>query len=338
MASFDPVQKVEFCGECHSQLKRAFYKCSLCQNVLLCPSCMDMYESQQDDGVSHKLVTHPLQDHLFLRLTVDNYGGSQRGLHPGIKCVHCPPNSQDIAGYRYFCTTCAVSLCESCELLGCHRLDHNLLKMAPPSLVRMSKVASEMSGRLNDVGSTTSESSAEAALETFDNDNDIIPSTRISFNTLKAMLRRENDLRLSPAIQQQYRERGYDAYVDITEALQRQVAEEFHLEMTEGVDYLQTAEMLVRPNQARMAEVRSLSLYRKYNRCFDGAVQVGDVAPLLPHPLYIVGPDSDDQQQQLPKGVHYSTFVNDYLTKTVGGLLTPEMLRRPLVLVCGSYS
>jgi hypothetical protein len=46
----------------------------------------------------------------------------------------------DIVGYRYFCTMCATSFCETCEQNGlprivattAHRHDHNLLKMVPP--------------------------------------------------------------------------------------------------------------------------------------------------------------------------------------------------------------
>lgn len=154
------------------------------------------------------------------------------------------------------------------------------------------------------------------------------------------MLRRENDLRLSSAIQEQYRERGYDAYVDITEALQRRVTEEFHLDTVEGVDYLQLAETLVRPNQARVAEVRSLSLYRKYNRCFDGSLQVGDAAPLMKQPLYLVTSVTEESGENsgLPWGVQCSTLLNDYLTQTVGGQVTSSLLQTPLVLICGSYS
>ena len=68
--------------------------------------------------------------------------------HDGIPCNGCRMKS--IVGYRYFCTICAVSLCESCDqlgmnslyncslvvdlnvaLLGTHHRDHNMLKMIP---------------------------------------------------------------------------------------------------------------------------------------------------------------------------------------------------------------
>jgi hypothetical protein len=59
-------------------------------------------------------------------------------VHHGISCAEC--KTKDIVGYRYFCTMCATSYCETCEQNGlpnavantAHKHDHNLLKMVPP--------------------------------------------------------------------------------------------------------------------------------------------------------------------------------------------------------------
>ena len=50
-----------------------------------------------------------------------------------------------------------------------------------------------------------------------------LESFGLTLADLLAMLRRENDLRLSPATQEQYRRGGYDMYVTVTEGVQKQV-------------------------------------------------------------------------------------------------------------------
>lgn len=152
-------------------------------------------------------------------------------------------------------------------------------------------------------------------------DDSPLSDATISFRTLLDMLRRENDLRLSPALQQQYREQGYEAYVPITEALQRQVAGEFGLDPVEGVAYLQGAESLVRGDEARLRAVREASLYRKYNRCFDGPLDVGDPAPRLVLPLWRL---NGEQSVAEP----CDTF-NECLAASFS---------KPLVVIAGSYS
>mmetsp|Transcript_26997 Transcript_26997/g.45533 ORF Transcript_26997/g.45533 Transcript_26997/m.45533 type:complete len:123 (+) Transcript_26997:232-600(+) len=85
------------------------------------------------------------RDHLFLRIP-RNVGlnpppalaNRSYWIHTNIQCAEC--NVMNIVGYRYFCTTCAVSFCETCEQKGyplttqrtAHDISHNLLKMVPP--------------------------------------------------------------------------------------------------------------------------------------------------------------------------------------------------------------
>lgn len=50
-----------------------------------------------------------------------------------------------------------------------------------------------------------------------------LESFGLTLPDLLAMLRRENELRLSPATQELYRRGGYDKYVEVTEGAQKQV-------------------------------------------------------------------------------------------------------------------
>jgi hypothetical protein len=99
------------------------------------------------------------------------------------------------------------------------------------------------------------------------------------------MLRRENELRLSPNIQEMYRKSGYCGYVEVTIGIQKQVAQEFGIEENICQTLLQCAETLV-TEESDVAMVKELSLYRKYNRMKDGNLMIGDKAPSLTGPLY----------------------------------------------------
>lgn len=64
----------------------------------------------------------------------------------------------------------------------------------------------------------------------------------------------------------------------VMERLQRQVAKEFGLAEEVGLQVMRQAEELL-PGDS---EVREISLYRKFNRCRDGSLTVGDSAPNAP--------------------------------------------------------
>ena len=109
----------------------------------------------------------------------------------------------------------------------------------------------------------------------------------ITHDTLKQMLRREDTLRLSEHTLQQYKATGHDGYVPITTAVQAQVSREFGLNEEIGTMLLRTAESFAR-SPSELAEIVSLSLYRRHNRCVDGTVQVGDMAPVLKYPVHLL--------------------------------------------------
>ena len=90
------------------------------------------------------------------------------------------------------------------------------------------------------------------------------------------MLKRENDLRLCAATQRRFKAVNSrpDGWLKVVEELQRQVAQEFKLPEAMGLYYLRHAETFL-----PWEEIKELSLYRKFNRCRDGSLQVGDRPP-----------------------------------------------------------
>jgi hypothetical protein len=88
------------------------------------------------------------------------------------------------------------------------------------------------------------------------------------------MLRRENELRLTPQVQEAYARTHGGGKVTID--VQKQVAEEFGFPDVEvGIELLRTAEARF-PDDP---EIKQLSHYRKYNRAKQGDLNTGDVAP-----------------------------------------------------------
>lgn len=140
-------------GGCSESTRRHMvgvrYKCSTCANFDLCENCMVIHDSGQALPIecqrrNGEIPTHP-RNHYFLRIPRDvgrnpppmlvNRSNWQ---HRNISCAEC--NTPTIVGFRYFCTTCGTSFCESCEqqglprttAAGVHQWSHNLLKMVPP--------------------------------------------------------------------------------------------------------------------------------------------------------------------------------------------------------------
>lgn len=178
----------------------------------------------------------------------------------------------------------------------------------------------------------------------------------ITHDTLKQMLRREDALRLSEDTLKQYKAVGHDGYVPITTALQGQVSREFGLNEEIGTMLLRTAESFAR-SPSELAEIVSLSLYRRHNRCVDGTVQVGDMAPVLKYPVHLLDAAltkvslfghllsgaayesvlqayQNYMQKNSANNASVSAFPRSIFTSQNSLLLSPV----PLILFAGSYT
>lgn len=91
---------------------------------------------------------------------------------------------------------------------------------------------------------------------------------------LAAMLRRENELRLHPQVQEVYGNIGDDEeeMSRFTTALQAHVASEFNVDTIVGIELIRSASSLF-PEAAKLAH------YVRHNRSFTGSLSVGDEAP-----------------------------------------------------------
>jgi hypothetical protein len=94
---------------------------------------------------------------------------------------------------------------------------------------------------------------------------------------IKRVLARENQLRLCPETQAEFRKARdtESGWLGVVEQLQRRVAREFGLDEEQGLAMMRSAEALL-PGDPDVVE---LSHYRKYNRCRDGPLRVGDSPP-----------------------------------------------------------
>lgn len=148
------------------------------------------------------------------------------------------------------------------------------------------------------------------------------PVDRLETETVEAMLRREEDLRLCAETQAAFyaarREPG--GVFRIVEELQRRVCEEFELPEEIGLTALRCAQHWIGE-----AKAKELSLYRRHNRCVDGLLTMGAPAPL----------ENVPPLPSLGNGVSPTArFPGQPLELT----LRLSETRFPLVLVAGSHS
>ena len=95
------------------------------------------------------------------------------------------------------------------------------------------------------------------------------------------MLVLENELRLGPTAMRIYDEArriGRDA-MEVPEQVQKAVAAYFGLSEEVAFTAMRCAETLPQISAADIQEIRNISHYRKYNRCKNGNLNVGDPAP-----------------------------------------------------------
>lgn len=107
-------------------------------------------------------------------------------------------------------------------------------------------------------------------------------ASELTPDQIKAILRRENELRLAPETQAEFRAaaaaKGPYGWPDVVEGLQRTVCREFGLSESVGFAAMRNADALLPGDD----EVKQISLYRKYNRCKNGDLQEGDPPPDAP--------------------------------------------------------
>lgn len=91
------------------------------------------------------------------------------------------------------------------------------------------------------------------------------------------------------------RERGIDAFV-VPELIQKEVARRFGMREDVAIEAMRCAETLPQMSAEDVREVIEISHYRKYNRCQDGTLKVGEEVPLdiellrLPLPMNTSAP------------------------------------------------
>ena len=111
--------------------------------------------------------------------------------------------------------------------------------------------------------------------------------------------------------------------IRIINDLQRQVSNEFRISEATGFAAMRLADKIFndRGDFPSLKEANEISLYRKYNRCHDGNLNEGDIAPNVP---------------QLIR-------ANDNAAKSLFGVKIEALHshingNRPLVMFAGSYS
>ena len=166
-----------------------------------------------------------------------------------------------------------------------------------------------------------------------------LSAAELTAETIKAILRRENELRLAPQTQARFKAISHrpDGWLDVVESLQRQVAAEFGLSEKVGLDAMRCAETLL-PGDT---EVRDISLYRKYNRCVDGPLRMGDAPPdaNLVQVSGVHGPDDMcGKRTTLHSILRDRRSWSSVLGPRAADTASAMQPLRPLVLLAGSYT
>lgn len=89
---------------------------------------------------------------------------------------------------------------------------------------------------------------------------------------LKKILLREDELRKSPEVQEEYgKDDRVEALVAITERIQRQALEEHGIDPDEGLSFLQSARWTFRDDE----EFKDLTVYMRYDKARAGVGMIG---------------------------------------------------------------
>jgi len=140
---------------------------------------------------------------------------------------------------------------------------------------------------------------------------------------LKAMLKRENDLRLSPEIQAKFSDPSFDA-ISIAANVQERVVCEFDYRGPDmiklGLEIIRSAPLLYPEDP----EVRNIPHYIKYNRSRRGELEYGDVIP--------------NAQLSYLSGAPVTLFDCLDSLNCKNNEHTLEKERNTVVIACGSYT
>ena len=334
------------CDQCgQDPLLGVRYRCSVCPDFDLCEACIaSPSDAIHGDGGYH----------LFLRILLTDEEMQRRpqvrrrdGLvHEGHFCDACPApraNRLGIVGTRYMCVQCQVQLCEACEATGRHDAGHPRIKYGMPVPVASAAAGVPLGQSDDRAGSDAtvgtlpppawSECCSLAPL-----DRPVASVYDLSPDDVKALLRREEALRLSPETQACFAAyrlagRGEEGMGVVVEQVQERVAWEFRVPAAVAKEAMRCAEALLPGDQ----EVPKLSLYRRFNRCEDGPLRHGSAAPdalLVP-----VCPAAHAVAARLrPAGdlVSDPVSVHDLLSDVASEGRGVQPM--PLILVAGSYT
>jgi hypothetical protein len=130
VTSFSLIHPLTICDECHQPLdNNARYHCKQCANKDYCSKCINSLPD-----------TNPCSNHVTMRIKNSRELAESPYLtnrcfwiHEGTFCAHC--TKTPIIGFLYHCTLCQVDICEECDFLGKHSIDHSVLRIAIPKTV-----------------------------------------------------------------------------------------------------------------------------------------------------------------------------------------------------------
>jgi hypothetical protein len=155
---------------------------------------------------------------------------------------------------------------------------------------------------------------------------------------LFAMLKRENELRLSEEAQQAYTKvrevdpDGLPLIVHVTEQLQRRVVQEFGFvdgREEEGIEFLRSAQALFPGDKELLHQAN----YIKYNRLVLGDLRVGSAAPNVDLVQFSQTPTKNADSEVKSDSISTSESF-----QTVKLLDIAAETKQPLVVIAASYS
>jgi len=153
---------------------------------------------------------------------------------------------------------------------------------------------------------------------------------------IKAMLKREDDLRLSPRVQALFNDPSIDT-IHVGEEVQKEVITEFFgkqakEEMEKKLYQLRAAPALY---SEKSEEIKRIPHYLKYNRSEQGTLNIGDIAPNFP--LATLSCQITSFYNFIQSQLKYLNLSNT-LNSSLSHMSTLSNKIRPLLIAAGSYT